>query len=139
MELSVAERHIRTCLAQMRASYLQTVFDEWAILAVPAAAGGVLIYEGPRPEKFRGHLPDDAELLRAQTAGKQFAEGDIEFAAEAVGTRYDAFMKIGATSYLVLNHTGRTMAEIRRDAKWLDAQAALFGLSEKFRADPLEL
>ncbi len=123
----------------MRACYLKPVFDEWAILAVPAATGGVVIYEGPRPEQFRSRLPDDAELLRAQTAGKQFSEGDIEFAAEAVGTRYDAFMKIGAASYLVLNHTGRTLAEIRRDAKWLEAQAALFVLSEKLRADPLEL
>ena len=133
MEFSAAERHIRTCLAQMRARYLRPVFD------VPAAQGGVLAYEGPRAEQFRSRLPDDAEQLRAQTAGRQFTEGDLEFAADAAGTQYDAFMKIGATSYLVLNHTGRSLAEIRRDAKWLDAQASLFELSEKFRADPLEL
>ena len=81
---------------------------------------------------------DDAEPLRARTAGKDFAEGDIEFVPDAADTRYDAFMKIGATSYLVLNHTVKTMDEIRADAKWLGAQAILFDLSEKFRADPLE-
>lgn len=47
-------------------------------------------------------------------------------------------MKIGATSFLVLNHTVKTMTEIRADAKWLAAQGVLFELSEKFRADPLK-
>jgi hypothetical protein len=56
---------------------------------------------------------------------------------DAADTCYDAFMKIGPGSYLVLNHTVKTMNEIRADAKWLNAQAVLFELSEKFRADPL--
>jgi hypothetical protein len=75
--------------------------------------------------------------LRARAAGKQFSEGDIEFVPDAADTRYDAFMKIGPSSYLVLNHTVKTMTEIRADSKWLGAQAALFELSEKFRADPV--
>ncbi|MBI4625219.1 MAG: hypothetical protein HY736_18615, partial [Verrucomicrobia bacterium] len=101
--------------------------------------GGVLVYEGPRPDQFRRTLADDAELLRLHATGKQFTEGDIEFVPDAGNTRYDAFMKIGPSSYLVLNHTKRTMAEISADAKWLGAQPVLFELSEKFRADPLEL
>ena len=123
----------------MRACYLKPVFDEWAILAVPASTGGVIAYHGPRPDTFRRNLAADAELLRASAAGKQFAEGDIEFVPDAADTRYDAFMKVGPTSYLVLNHTVKTMTEIRADAKWLGVQAVLFELSEKFRADPLEL
>lgn len=123
----------------MRASYLQPVFDEWAILAIGGKAGGVAAYAGPRPDVFRRRLPEDAEPLRAITAGKEFSEGDIEFVADAADTRYDAFMKVGPASYLVLNHTVKTMNEIRADAKWLGAQAALFELSEKFRADPLAL
>lgn len=50
----------------------------------------------------------------------------------------DAFMKVGPASYLILNHTVKTMNEIRADAKWLEVQPALFDLSEKFRASPLE-
>ncbi len=122
----------------MRAVYLQPVFDEWAILTLPAKSGGIAAYSGPRPEAFRQSLPADAEPLRSRAAGKQFAEGDLEFVPDASGTRYDAFMKIGATSYLVLNHTKKTLSEIRADAKWLGAQSALFELSERFRADPLE-
>ena len=127
----------------MRAAYLKPVFDEWAILSLAGRApdakgkGGVLAYSGPRPDVFRRQLPDDAELLRARAAGKEFTEGDIEFVPDATHTRYDAFVKIGPSSYLVLNHTVRTMDEIRADGKWLNAQGVLFELTEKFREDPL--
>lgn len=139
MDLETARKYIQTTLDRMRALYLNPVFDEWAILAVPASTGGVIAYHGPRPDAFRRNLATDAEPLRAAAAGKQFTEGDIEFVPDAGNTCYDAFMKIGPTSYLVLNHTVKTMNEIRADGKWLGAQAALFELSEKFRVDPLEL
>jgi hypothetical protein len=139
MDLDTARRTIQTYADRMRAAYRQPLFDEWAILGVTAGSGGVLAYSGPRPEQFRRNVSTDAEPLRARTAGKSLAEGDIEFVSDAKGTQYDAFMKVGATSYLVLNHTGKTLAEIRADSKWLGAQAVLFELSEKFRADPLEL
>jgi len=140
MDLETARRHVQVCIERMRVAYLQPVFDEWAILALAAkgAGGGVIAYQGPRAELFKKNLPSDAEPLRARAAGKEFAEGDIEFAPDAAGTRYDAFMKVGPASYLVLNHTRKTMTEIRADGKWLGAQAVLFELSEKFRADPLE-
>lgn len=121
----------------MRAAYMRPVFDEWAILALGDKGGSVVAYQGPRPDVFKKQLPEDAEPLRARTKGKEFAEGDIEFVPDAADTRYDAFMKIGATSYLVLNHTVKTMNDIRADGKWLGVQAVLFELSEKFRADPL--
>lgn len=139
MDLETARRHIQTYLDRMRASYRQPLFDEWAVLGVTGGAGSVLAYAGPRVEVFRTTVAQDSVPLRSRTAGKQLAEGDIEFAADAPGTQYDAFMKLGPTSYLVLNHTTKTLAEIRSDSKWLGAQAVLFELSEKFRADPLEL
>lgn len=137
MDLETARRHITACLERMQARYSQPVFDEWAILTVPAKTGGIVAYAGPRAEEFRRQLPRDAEPLRAAVAGKKFADGDIEFVADAADTHYDAFMKIGPASYLVLNHTTLTMTEIRADKKWLKAQAVLFELSEKFREDPL--
>ncbi len=138
MDLETARRHIQTTIDRMRAAYLKPVFDEWAILTVPAKVGGVVAYAGPRAEAFKRNLVDDAEPLRALTKGKQFSEGDLEFVPDAADTRYDAFMKIGPTSYLVLNHTVKTMTEIAADSKWLGAQVPLFELGEKFRADPLE-
>ncbi|MEO5957664.1 MAG: hypothetical protein ABIZ49_10435 [Opitutaceae bacterium] len=138
MDLATARRLIQTCVERMRTAYVRPVFDEWAILSLPGKSPGVVAYSGPRAETFLRNLPDDAEPLRARAAGKEFAEGDIEFTPDGTGTRYDAFMKIGPTSYLVLNHSTKTMTEIRADAKWLLAQPALFELTEKFRADPLE-
>ncbi len=138
MELAPARRHIQTCLERMRAAYLKPVFDEWAVLTLPGKTPGIVAYGGPRAETFLQNLPDDAEPLRARATGKEFTEGDIEFTPDGTGTRYDAFMKIGPTSYLILNHSTKTMTEIRADAKWLLAQPALFELTEKFRVDPLE-
>lgn len=121
----------------MRVHYLQPVFDEWAILSMTAKHGGVIAYSGPRVESFRSQVPADAEPLRAAAAGQTLSEGDIEFAIDASGPHYDAFMKVGAASYLICNHTTKSMADIRSDPRWLKAQAVFFELSEKFRADPL--
>ena len=139
MDLDTACQKIHLAIERMRVVYLQTVFDEWAILAVPVETGGVVAYRGPRAGAFRRNLPTDAEPLRRVTSGKHFAEGDIEFVPDAADTCYDAFMKIGPSSYLVLNHTVKTIDEIRTDPKWLGVQAVLFELSEKFRTDPVEV
>lgn len=136
MDLAAARQQIQSSFARMDALYLRPLFDEWAILSL-AAQQGILAYVGPRAETFRKTFPDDVEPLRALIAGRQFAPGEFEFAHEAGGTRYDACLKIGDTSYLVCNHTTKGMAEIRRDPKWLNAQSAFFELCEKFRADPL--
>ena len=135
----MACQNIHHAVERMRAAYLRSVFDEWAILSVPVKSGGVVAYRGPRAGLFRRNLATDAEPLRRITVGKQFSEGDIEFVPDAADTCYDAFMKIGPSCYLVLNHTVKTMDEIRADAKWLGVQAVLFELSERFRGDPVEV
>jgi hypothetical protein len=136
MDLAAARQQIQSSCARMDASYLRPVFDEWAILSL-AAQQGILAYFGPRAESFRQHFPEDVEPLRTMIAGRAFAIGDFEFATDAGGTRYDACIKLGNTSYLVCNHTTKEMAEIRRDPKWLNAQGAFFELCERFRSDPL--
>ena len=137
MDLAVARTHITAALARMNAAYGQPVFDEWAVLGL-GGPGGVFAYSGPRPDRFRRQMPDDAAPLRAEAAGQPSGIGDIVFALEAGGTRYDAFLRLGQASYLVCNHTTRTMAEIRTNPGWLKAQPVLFELGEKFHADPLE-
>jgi hypothetical protein len=138
MDLAHARLHIQTAFANMDALYHRPVFDEWAILA-SAHRNGVVAYSGPRVENFRQNVSADAEPLRLNTAGRPFEAGDFDFAVDAAGTRYDACMKLGEAAFLVCNHTTRAMTEIRRDPKWLKAQAVFFELSEKFRADPLAL
>ena len=137
MDLATARRHISSALARMNAAYGQPLFDEWAVLG-RGGRGGVLAYTGPRPERFRRDMPGDAAPLRAEAAGQPSGVGDLVFALEAGGTRYDAFLRLGEASYLVCNHTTKTLAEIRADPGWLKVQPVLFELGEKFRADPLE-
>ena len=137
MDLAAARQQIQISFARMDALYLRPLFDEWAILSL-AAQQGILAYSGPRAETFRQQFPEDVRPLRAMLAGRPFESGEFEFAADADGTRYDACLKLGSTSFLVCNHTTREMAEIRRDPRWLNAQSAFFDLCEKFRADPLE-
>lgn len=137
MDLATARQHIQSSFERMRALYLKPVFDEWVILGLGAGHRGVLAYNGPRPEGLRAQLADDVEPLRALADGRHFEVGDFDFALEATGPRYDALIKVGETSFLVCNHTARTMTEIRADTRWLKAQTAFFDLTEKFRADPL--
>jgi hypothetical protein len=136
MDLAAARTHVAAALARLNAAYGQPVFDEWAILGL--GGQGVLAYVGPRPDRFRREMPADAVPLRAEAASQPSGVGDLVFALEADGTRYDAFMRVGAASYLVCNHTAKSMAEIRANPSWLKAQSALFELGEKFRADPLD-
>ena len=136
MELAAARIHIQAALTRMGVVFGQPVFDEWAILGL-GGNGGVHAYVGPRPDRFRKQLPDDAAPLRAEAAAQQSGVGDIVFALEAQGTRYDAFLRLGESSYLVCNHTTKTMAEIRTNPGWIKVQPILFELGEKFRADPL--
>ena len=56
MDLETARRSIHATFERMRVAYRQPVFDEWAILSVPAASGGVVAYAGPRPDAFKVNL-----------------------------------------------------------------------------------
>jgi hypothetical protein len=136
MDLAAARTLIASALARANTAYGQPVFDEWAVLGL-GGNRGLLAYAGPRPERFRREMPNDAAPLRAEAAGQSTGLGDLVFALEASGTHYDAFMRLGESSYLVCNHTTKTMAEIRANPGWLKAQPVLFELGEKFRADPL--
>jgi hypothetical protein len=138
MNLVTAESLVTAALGRMNALYSQTVFDEWVVLSLQAGRAGILAYQGPRAESFQRQFAADVEPLRAEMEGKSLAVGDFEFAPAAAGTRFDACLRIGQASYLICNHTGKSMAEIRQDPRWLRAQKPFVELSGKFRADPLE-
>lgn len=138
MNLTDARVLVQAAIERMRLAYGAVVFDEWALLATTAKHGGVLAYGGPRLESFRQCFATDVELLRSAAAGQSLAVGDFLFALEAAGTRYDALLRVGAGSFLVCNHTQKTMMEIRAEPTWLRAQTAFVELAEDFRTDPLE-
>ena len=139
MKIEEALKVIRVQLLRMNELYGRMVFDEWAVLAMGVKGGSrVLHYEGPRAAVFASNLSQDSALLRAQSAQGDHAPGDFEFVQQAEGAALDAFVKLGATSFMVCNHTAMTMQEIRKDPRWLKAQTAWFALTERFRADPLK-
>jgi hypothetical protein len=138
MKLATANSLITAALGRMHALYSRIVFDEWVVVSLQADGGDILAYRGPRAENYRRQFAADIGPLRTEMTGKRFAVGDFEFAPAATGTRFDVCLRIGETGYLIANHTGKSMAEIRQDARWLQAQKAFVELSNKFRADPLE-
>jgi hypothetical protein len=138
MKLADARSFIFTALGRMNVLYLRTVFDEWVVVSFQPEHGVILAYHGPRAERFRQEFAADVQPLRAEMEGRHLSVGDFEFAPAAAGTRYDACLRIGPAGYLVCNNTGKSMAEIRDDPRWIEAQKAFVELSERFRADPLE-
>ena len=138
MNLEAAKSHITAAFARMNALYGKAVFDEWTIVSLQGEQGGILCYTGPRGESFRRQFATDIVPLRSEMAGRRFAVGDFEFTAEGAGTRFDACVRIGEASYLLCNHTGKSMVEIRGDPRWLQAQKAFVDVSERFRRDALE-
>lgn len=138
MKLDNAKSLVTAALGRMHTLYNQIVFDEWVIISLQREGGGLLAYHGPRAESYRRQFAADSGPLSTEMTGREFEVGDFEFAPEAKGTRFDVCLCVGKTSYLIANHTGKSMAEIRRDPRWLQAQKAFVELSDKFRADPLE-
>ena len=139
MDLTAATRRIEATFHAMHSAFGEAVFDEWAIISLGAESWTVVSYSGPRHETFRSDLPGDLKPLADTSTGKAHAVGDFEFATDARGTRHDAMLRLGGSTYLLCNNTQKAMAEIRSHRQWLPAQRFFATLSEAFHADPLVL
>lgn len=137
MQLSTARLLIECSLERMTARYEGVVFDEWALVRVGGDGATLAAYQGPRADQFRTSFLADAHALRALLAGRAMAVGEFAFAPAAEGTAFDACVRLGEGSYLLLNHTSRTMDAIRAGTNWRAAQAPFVELTEAFRLDPL--
>ena len=122
----------------MDALYQKSVFDEWVVLSLTTAATKILSYEGPRADSFQKDLHRDSAALVREMADKHYEIGDFEFAQDAEGSSFDAGVRLGEVLYLLCNNTTGTLADLRRDPRWRQAQKPFVDLTEKFRADPLE-
>jgi hypothetical protein len=139
MNLESALTEIRSGFKRMTALYGEPVFDEWVLITLGSSSSGVQGYEGPRGAEFRASFARDVSALRADLAEEDLDVGGFAFGSGTDGHAYDAAMRVGPAAYLLANHTRRSMEQIRMHAQWLKAQVAWFGLSERFRADPLIL
>jgi len=137
MQIDAAKTQIAAALGRMNAVYRKPVFDEWMVVALEDGRGVLLAYSGLRGEAVRGRFAEDCGPLRAELDGRCMEVGDFEFTLAGEGTQFDACLKVGGGSYLICNNTARSMAEIRRNPLWLQAQKTFVDLSDSFRADPL--
>jgi hypothetical protein len=138
MNLEDARSAIILALGRMNALYRQTVFDEWVLVKLASEQGAILAYHGPRAETYQGRFKEDIVPLRVELEERRMAVGDFAFVPDAVSTRFDACVRLGPASYLFCNNIGKSMADIRQDPLWLEAQKPFVQLSERFRKDPLE-
>lgn len=122
----------------MNALYQKPVFDEWVVLSLTTAGAAIRWYEGPRADSFKADLHRDSAALVAEMADRHYEIGDFEFAQDAQGSSFDAGVRLGDVLYLLCNNTTGTLAELRSDPRWRQAQKPFVDLTERFRADPLE-
>lgn len=137
MQWNEAINLIQSCGTRMAALYGSSVFDEWAVLKVNGSAS-VGYYMGPRPSEFLANLPRDSAALVREASDRHYSPGEFEFARDAAGTAYDAFLVLGGGCILVCNNVRLSMTEIRQSPAWLKAQVPFVEMTERFRADPLK-
>ena len=139
MTLSEANHLIMATVDQMNARYENTVFNEWAVLAIneKGEGGRILGYNGPRKDDFQKNFATDITGLREDLESREFGVGDFSFARHGVGTGFEAFMVLGPGLYLICNNTRASMDTIAKDPRWLNAQGPFVELSDKIRANPL--
>ena len=77
--------------------------------------------------------------MREGLLNKDYNVGDFEFERHALGPAFESFMVAGQGVYLICNNTVQSMDAITKDPLWLGAQVPFVDLSEKFRADPLQV
>jgi hypothetical protein len=139
MTLDQATKLIESCAGQMNARYKKVVFDEWVLLSLADGKGRVLAYTGPRREGFQKNFLTDVGALREGLRNEGYGVGDFEFARTNVGPAFESFMVVGKGIYLICNNTVQSMDAITKDPLWLGAQVPFVELSERFRADPLDV
>lgn len=139
MEIADAKQRIEKTFEAMRRAYGEKVFDEWAIISLGEKSWNLVFYSGPRRATFGSDLPDDLVPLADTSTGRVHAVGDFEFAPEAPGTRHDAMLRLGTSTYLLCNNTTKAMADIRSNSRWLNTQHFFATLSQAFHCDPLVL
>jgi hypothetical protein len=137
MTLETAVTQLQACRERMEALYQKPVFDEWVFVSLTAGRAAVLNYSGPRAEKFAQKLHADSAPLYTAMESRRYAVGDFEFVDQAMSSRYDACIKAGSDIFLLCNNTFGTMAVLRADPRWREAQKPFLALTEKFRADPV--
>jgi hypothetical protein len=139
MTLEHAIALVNQTAERMTAMYGQPVFDELAIVEISERGGRTLSYSGPRRPDFHKNFAADLDALKCSLLQAEHHVGDFHFARDASGTLFDTFIALGEDLYLICNNVSRTIDEIARDGRWLNAQVPFAEMAEKFRHNPLTI
>jgi hypothetical protein len=137
MNVSEAVEKVESCAQQMNARYGKAVFDEWAIVSLKRGHEKIVNYSGPRREHFQQNFTIDLGPLRAELLTTRHEPGHYNFARHSAGTGVEVFVCVGPELYLICNNTQRTMDDITREERWLEAQKAFAELTECFQRDAI--
>jgi hypothetical protein len=117
MTLEETIGQIKACAREMDAHYVKPVFDEWAVISLLEDKARVLACLGPRNDDFLNNFANDVGTLRAELHDTKYGIGDFEFSRHGTGTRFEAFMILGAGFYLICNNTRETMDTIAKNPR----------------------
>lgn len=137
MTIDEARHLIEKTATSMQANYGRPVFNEWIIAHLGSGHSEMLGYVGPRQNEIGEKFADDFSSVRASIQDDSHMAGDFDFAPDADGTRFDAYVVLGKDLYLFVNHTEKSMEDIQEDSAWRDAQEPWVAMAEEFRVFPL--
>lgn len=140
MNLPQATSRIQNSFTKMNEAYQRTVFDELAIVGIDGAGVELHYYDGPREALFLKDFADKTTALRKELMTEQTEHGgEFGFTREGTGDLFDAYICLGPQVYLFCNNTRKSMHEVTRDPRWLEAQQKFLNASQAFAADPLKV
>ncbi len=140
MDLETATSRISKSFSKLDAAYGRTVFDELAIVQIADDELKLHHYQGPNEESFVAEFADNTTALRKVLTGEQTSlGGEFCFTREGEGKSTDAYICLGPELYLFCNNTDKSMPEITRDPRWLEAQGEFLNASQHFAVDPLSV
>jgi hypothetical protein len=139
MTLDEMVAKIKACAEQMNSRYGGVVFDEWVVLSLEHNRARILHYIGPRNDEFLKNFVNDLGTLRTALLDLKYGPGDFEFARHGVGTGIESFLVLGEGLYLVCNDTRKSMDDIAKNPRWLEAQVPFAELAERIRSNPLAI
>lgn len=137
MTLDELTTKIKASAAQMNSRYGGVVFDEWVVVSLEQNRARILHYIGPRNDEFLKNFVNDLGSLRTALLDAQYGPGDFEFARHGVGTGIESFLVLGPGLYLICNDTRKSMDDIAKNPRWLEAQVPFVEMAESVRANPL--
>lgn len=138
MDLTTAIARIDKSFSKLNTAYGREVFDELAIVSLVDDKPALLHYQGPREDNFLADFAEDSIALRKESIESgPYQGGEFNFTRDGDGFGLDAFICLGAKTFLACNNTAKSMKEITQDPAWLDSQGEFLNASQHFAVDPL--